>query len=268
MSFVFVRVSFSLVLPVQSFSKVRGTTGTARRHVEYFHFIGFLRGLRKSEFDILWMSKSPDWVSLYYYMALYVVVSFCISLFHNHVDSHKLTAIWASSCKHLPEGDFPTTSFDFNISRQPLVVATFGEQWDVVAYLDGGPRLGFSRETLHNFSNLQFLRLFSPQHHFDFPSLFVQHHMLTNLVLVAAVDPASSHLCLSKIKPCMSQYKSVRRNCEWLFETVRVYLMVMQYMDNRCNSRVNACVPSRLRGRVVFIRCRTNQSSAWYCSDS
>ena len=31
--------------------------------------------------------------------------------------------------------------------------------------------------------------------------------MLSNLVLVAAVDLANRHMCLQKIKPCMSQYK-------------------------------------------------------------
>ena len=40
------------------------------------------------------------------------------------------------------------------------------------------------------------------------------------------VDPASSHMLVSKIKPCMSQYKSFTwRNCEWLIKTVIVYLM-------------------------------------------
>ena len=50
------------------------------------------------------------------------------------------------------------------------------------------------------------------------------------------VDPASSHMLVSKIKPCMSKYKSGSRwNCEWLIKSVLVSLMVSYYMDNRSN---------------------------------
>jgi hypothetical protein len=56
------------------------------------------------------------------------------------------------------------------------------------------------------------------------------------------VDPASSHMLVSKIKPCMSKYKHfIRRNCEWLIKSVIVYLMVPYYLDNRGNSRANTC---------------------------
>jgi hypothetical protein len=56
------------------------------------------------------------------------------------------------------------------------------------------------------------------------------------------VDSASSHMLVSKIKPCMSKYKqSIRRNCEWLIKSVIVYLIVLYYMDNRGNSRANTC---------------------------
>ncbi len=56
------------------------------------------------------------------------------------------------------------------------------------------------------------------------------------------VDPASSHMLVSKIKPCMSKYKRfIRRNCEWLIKSVIVYLMVLYYLDNRGNSRANTC---------------------------
>ena len=61
---------------------------------------------------------------------------------------------------------------------------------------------------------------------------------------------------------------SVWRNCEWFIKRVIVYLMVIHYMDNFGNARANTCAPTRLRGRVVFIRCRTNPSSAWSCCDS
>jgi hypothetical protein len=41
------------------------------------------------------------------------------------------------------------------------------------------------------------------------------------------VDPASSHMLVSKIKPCMSKNKPIeRRICEWLITSVIVYLMV------------------------------------------
>ena len=37
--------------------------------------------------------------------------------------------------------------------------------------------------------------------------------------------------------------------------------MVTYYMDNCGNSRANTCAQTRLRGRVVFIRYRTNPGS-------
>ena len=41
------------------------------------------------------------------------------------------------------------------------------------------------------------------------------------------VDPASSHMLVSKIKPCMSKYKQfILWNCEWLIKSVIVYLIV------------------------------------------
>ena len=38
------------------------------------------------------------------------------------------------------------------------------------------------------------------------------------------VDPASSHTLVSKIKPCMSKYKIVHQNCEWLIKSVIIYM--------------------------------------------
>ena len=56
------------------------------------------------------------------------------------------------------------------------------------------------------------------------------------------VDPASNHMLVLKIKPCMSKYKQfIQRNCEWLIKSVIVYLIVPYYMDNRSNSRANTC---------------------------
>ena len=69
------------------------------------------------------------------------------------------------------------------------------------------------------------------------------------------VDPASSHMLVSKIKPCMSKYKSfIRWNCERLIISAIIYLMVPYYMDNCGNSRANTCVKSRLsRGGMYLL---------------
>ena len=40
------------------------------------------------------------------------------------------------------------------------------------------------------------------------------------------VDPASSHMLVLKIKPCMSKYKYHTANCEWLIKSVIVYLII------------------------------------------
>ena len=41
------------------------------------------------------------------------------------------------------------------------------------------------------------------------------------------VDPASSHMLVSKTKPCTCKYeRSSLRNCEWLIKSVTVYLTV------------------------------------------
>ena len=55
------------------------------------------------------------------------------------------------------------------------------------------------------------------------------------------VDPASSHMLVLKINPCMCKYSIIQRNCEWLIKTVIVYLIIELYMDNRGNSRANTC---------------------------
>ncbi len=61
------------------------------------------------------------------------------------------------------------------------------------------------------------------------------------------VDPASSHMLVSKTKPCICQYKQLLLwNCEWLIKSVIVYLIVPYYLDNRGNSRANTCEKSRL----------------------
>ena len=62
------------------------------------------------------------------------------------------------------------------------------------------------------------------------------------------VDPASSHMLVSKIKPCMSKFKRFKqRDCGRLIISVIVYLMVVYYKDNRSNSRANTCTSTLLR---------------------
>ena len=68
------------------------------------------------------------------------------------------------------------------------------------------------------------------------------------------VDSASSHMLVSKIKPCMSKYKQfVRWNCEWLIKSVIVYLIVPYYMDTCGNSRANTCLKPRLPEGVYLL---------------
>ncbi len=60
------------------------------------------------------------------------------------------------------------------------------------------------------------------------------------------VDPASSHMLVSKIKPCMSKYKQLctvklrmaHYNSYNLFDS-------FYYLDNRGNSRANTCDNTR-----------------------
>ena len=85
-------------------------------------------------------------------------------------------------------------------------------------------------------------RLFSP--------LLRVHSLGVGVVVCVGsylVDPASSHMLVSKIKPCMSKYKQLLLwNCEWLIKSVIVYLIVLYYMDTCGNSRANTCEKSRL----------------------
>ena len=75
-------------------------------------------------------------------------------------------------------------------------------------------------------------------------------------------------ICLSQrlSHACLSINNSILWNCEWLIKSVTVYLIVPYYLDNRSNSRANTCEKTRLFGRVVFIRYKTNaeQSGLWW----
>ena len=82
-----------------------------------------------------------------------------------------------------------------------------------------------------------------------------QHHL---------VVPASSHMLVSKIKPCMSEFKLLFWwSCEWLIISVIICSVTFAYMDNGGNSRANTCTHTWLSSMVVFIDVKTNSSSAW-----
>jgi hypothetical protein len=56
------------------------------------------------------------------------------------------------------------------------------------------------------------------------------------------VDSASSHMLVSKIKPCMSKYKQLySETANGSLNQLSVYLIVPYYLDNRGNSRANTC---------------------------
>ena len=53
------------------------------------------------------------------------------------------------------------------------------------------------------------------------------------------VDLASSHMLVSKIKPCMSKNRDHSQIREWLITTALVYWIYKSYMDTCGNSRAN-----------------------------
>ena len=83
-------------------------------------------------------------------------------------------------------------------------------------------------------------RCFAPRFVYSFIELF---------------DPASGHMHVPKIKPCMSQYKPfTSKHCEWLIKTVIVLLMSLIIMDTLGNSRTNTRILYRLtKGGVCKI---------------
>lgn len=72
------------------------------------------------------------------------------------------------------------------------------------------------------------------------------------------VDPASSHMLVSKIKPCMSKHKPSHGKAAngslghpWFLRSYNPYL------DNCGNSRANTCIQSPTReGKRAFIRSK------------
>ena len=55
------------------------------------------------------------------------------------------------------------------------------------------------------------------------------------------VDPASSHMLVLKIKPCMPRYRWTKnRDCGWLIKSVRISLVKRgMEKDNPVNCRAN-----------------------------
>ena len=75
------------------------------------------------------------------------------------------------------------------------------------------------------------------------------------------VDPASSHMLVSKIKPCMSKYKRfIPWNCEWLIKTVIIYLMFYHLLGITVVilELIHAYTPDSRR--VAFTGLKTNRA--------
>ena len=77
------------------------------------------------------------------------------------------------------------------------------------------------------------------------------------------VDPASSHMLVSKTKPCMcknKQFYSVNlRTAHYISNNL---FDGQNYMDNRSNSRANTCVKSQLlREGMYLLDKKTNTAS-------
>ena len=68
------------------------------------------------------------------------------------------------------------------------------------------------------------------------------------------VDPASSHMLVSKTKPCMSKYKQIiLRDCGRLIKTVTIYSMIL-------TTRITVVI-------LQLIRAQTPGSAWWYLLD-
>ena len=74
------------------------------------------------------------------------------------------------------------------------------------------------------------------------------------------VDPASSHMLVSKIKPCMSKYKHLY--CETAngsLNQLSFIWLYFYYMDTCGNSRANTCEKSRLLEGMYLLDIQTNR---------
>ena len=82
---------------------------------------------------------------------------------------------------------------------------------------------------------------------------FCNGQMFTCRLCSILVDPASSHMLVSKIKPCMSQYE-FQHDETVNSSLIQLYLLCRYlYMDDCGNSRTNTCTHACLCGKVAFI---------------
>ena len=82
------------------------------------------------------------------------------------------------------------------------------------------------------------------------------------------VDPASSHMLVSKIKPCMSKYKQfIQWNCEWLIKSVIVYLIFLTtWITVVILELIHARKPRPLEG--VYLLDKKPMPIYWLSGDS
>ena len=67
------------------------------------------------------------------------------------------------------------------------------------------------------------------------------------------VDPASSHMLVSKIKPCMSKYKLLRsETADGSLNQLLFNGASQSYMDNCGNSRANTCDQALTSRKACF----------------
>ena len=67
------------------------------------------------------------------------------------------------------------------------------------------------------------------------------------------VDPASSHMLVSRIKPCMSKYKHLyRETANGSLKQLWFIWWFLCYLDNRSNSRANTCTKGRLTKPCIY----------------
>ena len=73
-------------------------------------------------------------------------------------------------------------------------------------------------------------------------------------------------MLVSKIKPCMSQYKlPYGETANGSLKQLSLIRWLFSYMDTSGNPRANTCAQARLQGRAVFISYRADPSYA--CND-
>ena len=79
------------------------------------------------------------------------------------------------------------------------------------------------------------------------------------------VDPASSHMLVSKIKPCMSKYKLLYgETADGSLKQLWFTWWFPCYMDNRSNSRANTCRKARSFGSGLLDQSQTPYGCPWW----